>query len=99
MSCPKNKKKIEGKCRMKYGFKNISVNLFGTRATIPQILFTSISVIAGGLTIVQNVAPKSFLSIAISENITKSPTNLFMLFLGVLLFFGGIYWFFRMKKK
>lgn len=76
--------------------KSLSKKLFGRKLTFFEWVVTSVSLIAGSMTVFQNLAPQTTLSITIQESVTKSPTNLWVLSLGLLLIITTI---FLIKRK
>lgn len=74
----------------------LSVVLFGREYTIAEWIVTLVSLTAASMTILQNVVPESQLAIGIQSTVTKTPTNPWMLVLGLLLLVVTIMY---IKKK
>lgn len=64
---------------------SLSKRLFGRKYTLGEwaVVITSFS--AGFLTILQNIPINQSLSVGIQDNVTNSPSNLWMLGLGIIL--------------
>ena len=75
--------------------KTLKQKLFGKKP-VSEVMLGLVSLSAGTITIFQNINLSSSLSAGIESNITKTPTNLWMLGLGVLLLITTIL---LMKKK
>lgn len=65
--------------------KSLSKTLFNRQYTIPEWVVTIAGLSAATITIFQNLLPQTTLAAGIESSITKSPTNIWMLGLGVLI--------------